>query len=127
MNTAKYKKVEVEGRKREVQEIPGAISLAPTRSRRVATTSVSESGTSLAPPSQALCGTLIALNPLACGRLIRRATALHELSSIEEIFSGRDEGDTIRCLLGDDPQTFIDMIDEARPALSHRCESINWN
>ena len=33
---------------------------------------------------------------------------------IEAIFSSEDEGDTIRSLLGDDVQTFVDVIDEVR-------------
>jgi len=57
-------------------------------------------------------------NAPACERLIRRAFALHELPSlIEAISSGEDESDTIRCLRGDDAQTFIDVIDEARSTL----------
>ena len=55
-------------------------------------------------------------NISACGRLVRRAFALHELPSlIEVIFSSQDEGDTIRRLLGDDAQAFVDVIYEARP------------
>jgi hypothetical protein len=58
-------------------------------------------------------------------RLIKRAFALHELPSlIEAIFSGNDADDTIRCLLGEDAQTFIDVMDEARFTFTHR-ESIN--
>jgi len=33
---------------------------------------------------------------------------------IEVIFSSQDQGDTIRRLLGDDAQVFVDVIDEAR-------------
>jgi len=55
-------------------------------------------------------------NTPACGRLIRRAFAPHELPSlIEVIFSGKGEGDAIRCLPGDDAQIFVDVIDEVRP------------
>ena len=35
------------------------------------------------------------------------------------IFSSKDESDTIRRLLGDDAQAFIDVIDEARFILSY--------
>ena len=55
--------------------------------------------------------------------MIRRAFALHEFPSlIEAIFSSKDESDAIRCLLGDDAQAFIDVIDEALdiPDLSPR-------
>ena len=55
---------------------------------------------------------------VACGRLITRAFAFHKRPLIETMFSGRDGGDAIRCLLGDDPQTFIDVIDEARSTVS---------
>ena len=49
------------------------------------------------------------------GRLIRRAFVSHELPSlIEAIFSDEDKGDTISCLHGDEVQTFIDVVDEAR-------------
>ena len=42
--------------------------------------------------------------------------ALHKFPSlIEAIFLSKDGGDTIRCLLGNDAQTFIDVIDEACP------------
>jgi hypothetical protein len=50
----------------------------------------------------------------ACGRLISRGFVPDELPSlIETIFSSKDESDAIRCLLGDDAQDFIDVIDEA--------------
>ena len=46
--------------------------------------------------------------------MVRRAFALDELPSlIEVIFSSEDESDTIRRLLGDDAQAFVDVIDEA--------------
>ena len=54
-------------------------------------------------------------NTLACGRLIRRAFALHELPSlIETVFSGEGEGDTLHHLHRNDAQIFADVIDEAR-------------
>jgi hypothetical protein len=56
-----------------------------------------------------------------CGRLIRRAFAPHEFPSlVEALFSSNDAGDRIRSLLGDDAQTFVDVINEARPTSSHR-------
>ena len=52
-------------------------------------------------------------NTAACGH----AFALHELPSmIDAIFSGKDRDDTICRLPGDDPQCFIDVIDEVRPS-----------
>ena len=46
--------------------------------------------------------------------------ALHELPSlVEVIFSSRDEGDTIRRLLGDDEQAFVDVVDEACRTSAH--------
>jgi len=46
--------------------------------------------------------------------LVRRAFTPHELPSlIEVIFSSQDESDTIRRLLGDDVQAFVDVMDEA--------------
>ena len=62
-------------------------------------------------------------NASVCGRLVRRAFTPHELPSLIE--ATKDEGDAISRLLGDEAQTFIDVIDEARPALSHRRESVN--
>ena len=60
------------------------------------------------------------LNTPACGRLIRRGFAPHELPSlVEEIFSSKDAGDAVRSLIGDDVQTFIDVIDEARRTFAH--------
>ena len=62
-------------------------------------------------------------NASVCRRLIRREFSLHELPSlIEAIFSDKNESDAIRCLFGDDAQTFIDVMDEAldRPDLSPR-------
>ena len=46
--------------------------------------------------------------------MISRAFAPYELPSLlETIFSSDDEVETIRCLLGDDAQAFVDVIDEA--------------
>ena len=40
---------------------------------------------------------------------------MHELPTlIEAVLSGKDDGDTVRRLLRDDAQTFIDVIDEVR-------------
>ena len=45
--------------------------------------------------------------------MVRRAFTPHELPSlIEVIFSSQDESDTIRRLLGDDVQAFVDVMDE---------------
>ena len=136
-----YNKGKVEGHRLEIQDILGALNvlgspsgenlgvhLAPTVPHDTATASASESRTSPAPPSPILDRTpvdsdsssCLNFNALACGRLIRRAFAPHELPSlIEAIFSSKDEGDAIRGLLGDDAQTFIDMIDEARYPSAH--------
>jgi hypothetical protein len=60
-----------------------------------------------------------------CGRLIRRAFAPHELPSlVEALFSSNDASDRIRSLLGDNAQTFVDVINEARPTSARR-ESAN--
>lgn len=93
-------------------------------------TSVSDSGTSLDLPSSILDGELNVppltplskLNTTACGRLFRRAFDPPELPSlIEEVFSSKDGGNIIRCLHGDDAQTFVDVIDEVRfPPAHHR-------
>jgi len=57
---------------------------------------------------------------LGCGRVAKRAFALHELPSlIEVIFSSEDEGSMIRRLLGDDAQAFVDVIDEVWFIFSH--------
>jgi hypothetical protein len=92
-----------------------------------ATMSVSESGTHSTPPFLSCVDTdcplilLFQFQPLACGRLITRAFALHELPSlVEATFSSNDAGDTIRSLVGEDAQTFVDVIDEARSASAHR-------
>ena len=51
----------------------------------------------------------------ASSRLVRRAFAPHELPSlIDVIVSSQDESDTIRRLLRDDAQAFVDVIDEVR-------------
>ena len=63
-------------------------------------------------------------NITACERLIKREFAPHELPSlIEAILSSNDEGEMIRCLPGDDAQTFIDVIDEARSTFSRYHET----
>jgi hypothetical protein len=54
-------------------------------------------------------------------RLIRRAFSQDELPSlIEVIFSSENAGDKISSLLGEDAQTFIDVVDEARSTFAHR-------
>jgi len=69
---------------------------------------------------------LLNLGTLACERLISRAFGLHELPSlIEEIFSSKDTGDTIGCLLGDDVQAFVDVMDEACSTFAHHYESVH--
>jgi hypothetical protein len=74
-----------------------------------------------------LRGTLIVprsfldFNASACERLIRRAFTLDELPPlIEAVVSSENEDDAIRCLLRDDAQTFVDVIDEARSASVRR-------
>ena len=97
------------------------------------TTSVSKSGTNLPIPSRISYGILIDpdsfflnLDAPACGHLIRREFAPHALPSlIEAIFTSKDVDDTIRSLLRDDAQTFVDVIDEARSTFAYRRESIN--
>ena len=60
----------------------------------------------------------------ACGRVIGRAFAPHELPSlIEAIFSSKDEGNMIRCLPRDDAQTFIYVMDEVRSAFAPPVET----
>ena len=61
----------------------------------------------------------VALWP-ACGRLIGRSFAPHELPSLmEAIASSKDERDMTYTLLRDDAQTFIDVTDEARYSSFH--------
>ena len=56
-------------------------------------------------------------NNTALTRLITRKFFLHEIPSlIQQIFSCKDLGDTIRRLPEDDAQAFVDVIDEARHA-----------
>ena len=56
----------------------------------------------------------------ACRRLIGHAFTPDELPSlIEAIFLSKDERDAIYSLPGDDAQTFIDIIDEARSISIH--------
>jgi hypothetical protein len=55
---------------------------------------------------------------IACGRLARRAFALHEFPFlIEAILSSEEEGGRTRSLPASDAQTLIDVIDEARSCL----------
>jgi hypothetical protein len=57
----------------------------------------------------------------ACGRLIARTFTPHELPSlVEAIFLSNNTDDAIRSLVGEDAQTFVDAIDEVRPASPHR-------
>ena len=107
-----YNKGKVEGYRLEIQDILGALNVLGSPSGE-------NLGVHLAPtdPNSFF---FLNFNALACERLIRRAFAPHELPSlIEAIFSSKDEGDAIRGLLGDDAQTFIDMIDEARSPSAH--------
>ena len=131
-------KSKVEGHKLKIREIlntleapstplDGTLSLservpnlAPVDAHAAATTPTSGSGTSSVLPFPIPHGVLLTFyflnfNVPACGRLVRRAFALHELPSlIEMIFSSQDESDTIRRLLGDDAQAFVDLMDQAR-------------
>lgn len=140
MQNIEYNNAKVEGHKLEIQEILSTLNapspppdgtldvgervtdLAPADPHHISTTFVSESGTFLPLSSQTWHRVLIAPHFSAsipvCGRLIRRAFALHELPSlIEAIFASKDEVDAIRCLFGDDAQTFIDVVDEVRSTL----------
>ena len=141
-----YNKDKTEGHKLEIREILDALNvpsslpdetlragewannLAPADPRH----SLRGSGTSLTAFADLVwdidCSMLLNSNAPACGRLIRGAFALHELPSlIESILLSKDECDTIRCLLRDDAQTFIDAIDKARPTLPHRRVSVDPN
>ena len=52
--------------------------------------------------------------------MIRRAFDPHELPLlVEAAFSSKDGSDIIRRLSGDEVQTFVDVIDEARSTLTH--------
>ena len=63
-------------------------------------------------------------NVAACGRLVRREFVPHELPSlINTILSSHDKDEMIRCLPGDDAQTFIDVMDEARSTFTHYRET----
>jgi len=63
-------------------------------------------------------------NVTAYGRLVRREFAPHELPSlIEAILSNNDDGEMIRCLPGDDAQSFVDVIDEARSTFTRYHET----
>jgi len=62
----------------------------------------------------------------ACRRLVEHAFALHELPSlIEAIFLDKNESRMIESLLGDDAQTFIDVIDEVCPTFICCYHSLN--
>ena len=122
----------------DIQEIPSntpseyldtvghTISVAPVGSGGTTTTPVSQSGASLTLTSLISRITLtfpgsllLNFNTPACWRLSKRAFTPDELLPlIETIFSSTDEGDLVRCLRGDDAQTFIDVIDEARSPLT---------
>ena len=63
----------------------------------------------------------------ACERLLKREFAPDELPSlIEVIFSSRDVRDMIRCLLADDAQIFIDVLDQVRSVLTSDHKPANW-
>ena len=64
-------------------------------------------------------------NAAAYGRLIRREFASYELPSLIDAVLSIKDGDAIRCLSGDNAQTFIDVIDEARSTLTRHRESFN--
>ena len=48
--------------------------------------------------------------------MINRPLAKDErISLITDIFSDRDETEVVKCLSGDDAQSFVDVIDEVLP------------
>ena len=58
------------------------------------------------------------------GLLVRRAFDPYQLPLlIEAVFSSKDEHDNICHFSEDDAQTFIDVIDEARSAFAHHCDT----
>ena len=138
----KHKRGEVEGHMAEIRQILGTLS-APKSSldenlgvgERVsnATTPLFENGMFSVPHPPISYRTLIAprflfpnFNVTACGRLIRHEFTPRELPSlIDSILSSKDEGDTVRCLSGDDAQIFIDVINEARSIPAHCRESVD--
>ena len=133
MPRTKHSKGKVEGHKLKIQEIFDTLNAPsapiPVDSRGSATTSKSGSGAPLAHFADLVGSTdhscFFNFNILACGRLVRRAFTPRELPSlIEVIFSSQDESDTIRRLLGDDVQAFVDVMDEARFASTHHREPV---
>ena len=65
-----------------------------------------------------------ASNTTAYGRLVRREFTPHELPSlIEAILSSNDDGEMIHCLPGDEPQSFVDVIYEARSTFTRYRET----
>ena len=69
---------------------------------------------------------LLNFNTPACERLIRGAFTQDELPSlIEAIFSGKDEGDAVHRLAGDDAQTVIDLIHEVRSRFARHLEFVD--
>ena len=123
-----------EGWSSTLDMVESAITTAPVGSSSAASAStpVALSGASLASPARTFHVTLTALrfillsqfNSPACQRLINRAFTPYELPSlIEAVFSSVDEVDTVRCLCGDDAQTFVDVIDQAGSSLARRCET----
>lgn len=136
----------VEGYMLEIQQILGTLSSLssplnknPSVSERTPylapietpTTTVSESGMSLASHSPALCEVLITprlffldFNIAAYGRLVKREFAPDELPSLIKVILSEDEGEMIRCLPQGDAQTLIDVMDEARSAFSRYHKSV---
>jgi len=131
-------KTKVEGHKLEIQDILSTfnelrsplhenprVDKCPPKLAPFGPYSATTSGT---PFAHRFCTNFLGLDTLACGRLIRRAFTPRELPVlIEGIFSNKDERDTIRCLLKDDAQAFVDVIDEARSTLARRCDYADWN
>lgn len=100
---------------------------APVDPRDATKTAASENGMSSASSLPTLWKMLISLrNVLACGRLIIRAFALHELPSlVETILSSKDGDETIRRLCANDAQILIDVMAEARSTLMRRHKSVH--
>jgi hypothetical protein len=100
----------------------------PVVPRDAAATSVIESG--MSPPLQTPCKsdhplTYLCRDTIACGRLIRRAFAPHELSSlIDEALSKEDGTGSIRHLRADDAQMLIEVIDEVCSEFPCHCMSV---
>lgn len=112
----------IRGQPRQLQ-VAGEHTLPPTPSgpREVATISLSDNGTSSHLPSPTLCNlnyprpSFHNYKTIACGRLARRAFALHEFPSlIEAILASEEEGERTRSLPASGAQALIDVIDEAR-------------